>query len=105
MEMEKLLTYYDRIDEELEDAEEYAELAMEWADCPEDARVLLSISAQELDHAQILQGLVTRKLAAMKANNHEHYAHAAMMESHRHARDAKRIREVKMLHEIFADRR
>ena len=103
--MHHLLKLYDHIDEELNDAETYAELALKWADCPEDARVVLSLSAQELDHAQILQGLVTRKLATMKANGHEHFALASMMESHRYARDAKRIKEVKALHEIYADRR
>ena len=103
--MDRLMTYYERIDEELEDAKEYAELALKWSDSPEEARVLLSISAQELDHAQILQGLITRKLDWMKTHHHEDYSHVQMMESHRHARDAKRIKEVKMLHEIYAEHR
>lgn len=103
--MHRLLTYYDKIDEELDDAMDYAELALKWSDCPEDARVLLSISAQELDHAQVLQGLVTRKIATMQKDHHEQYSHVAMMEEHRHARDAKRIKEVKALHEIFAEKR
>jgi hypothetical protein len=103
--MDKLMTYYEHIDEEIDDAKEYAELALKWADCPEEARVALSLSSQELDHAQVLQGLVTRKLDWMKNNHHEHYEKVAMMESHRHARDAKRIKEVKMLHEIFAEHR
>lgn len=103
--MHRLLTYYERIDEEIEDAKEYAELAMKWADCPEDARILLSLSAQELDHAQVLQGLVTRKIEAMKRDHSPHLEHAVMIEEHRHARDAKRIKEVKMIHEIFAERR
>lgn len=103
--MHRLMTYYDRIDEEISDAKEYAELALKMADCPEDARVLLSLSTQELDHAQILQGIVTRKLDTMKREHHAHYEHAQLMETHRHARDAKRIKEVKMLHEIFAEHR
>ena len=103
--MHRLMTYYDHMDEEITDAKEYAELAMKWADCPEDARIMLSLSAQELDHAQVLQGLITRKLDAMKREHHPHYEHALMMEEHRHERDAKRIKEVKMLHEIFAEHR
>lgn len=103
--MQRLMTYYERVDEEIEDAKEYAELALKWADCPEDARILLSLSSQELDHAQVIQGLISRKLDWMKTHDHADYPHVQMMESHRHARDAKRIKEVKMLHEIFAEHR
>ena len=34
--MEKLLTLYERIDEELEDSMEYAELAEAWEESPEE---------------------------------------------------------------------
>ena len=103
--MHRLMTYYDRIDEEIADAKEYAELALKWMDCPEEARVLLSLSAQELEHAQVIQGLISRKLDWMKREHHEHYEKVLLMEEHRHERDAKRIKEVKMLHEIFAEHR
>lgn len=103
--MHRLMRLYDRISEEIEDAQTYAEIASAWADCPEDARIMLSLSSQELDHAQILQGLVGRKFEAMKRSAHADYDKLIMMEEFRHGKDVERIREVKRLHEIFAEHR
>lgn len=104
--MEKLLYYYEKIDEEIHDAQEYAENAIKYEGCsPEEARVLLSLSSQELDHAQVLQGIVSRCMQEMKRNNAEKYEKAEGLETHLHAMQAKRIAQVKKLHEVFAEHR
>lgn len=101
--MEKLLTLYERIDEELEDAMEYAELAEAWEESPEEMRVFLNLSSQEMEHAHILQGLANRHTAEM------HKAHGIsddvrMLNEHMQKRHAKWCAAIKAEHDELMKR-
>lgn len=101
--MEKLLTLYERIDEELEDAMEYAELAEEWEESPEEMRVFLSLSSQEMEHAHILQGLANRHIAEMH-KEHGMSEDVRMLNEHMQKRHAKWSAAIKAEHERLMKR-
>lgn len=102
--MEKLLTLYERIDEELEDAMEYAELAEEWEESPEEMRVFLSLSSQEMEHAHILQGLANRHIAEMHKAHGEIPENVQLLNEHMKKRHAKWSAAIKAEHDELMKR-
>ena len=102
--MEKLLTLYERIDEELEDAREYAELAEEWEESPEEMRVFLSLSSQEMEHAHILQGLANRHIAEMHKAHGEIPENVQLLNEHMKKRHAKWSAAIKAEHDELMKR-
>lgn len=92
---EKLNYLMEQIEEELDDAEEYAHNAMRFAHSPELSKTLLSLSAQELEHAQVLQGVVVKHMQSGEITAEVKHVHDYM----RSWQD-KHIKRVKMLHEI-----
>lgn len=61
----KLTFLFDRIKEELEDAEEYLEHAIKCRQHPEMSSMFQKLSADEMQHAQMLQAHAMQKVAAM----------------------------------------
>ena len=62
----------DRIEEELNDAEYYAKMALEYKDeYPELARVANNLAAQELDHMNSLHTIVTEVIDQYRRTNGE----------------------------------
>ena len=102
--MEKLLTLYERIDEELEDAMEYAELAEEWEESPEEMRVFLSLSSQEMEHAHILQGLANRHITEMHKAHGEIPENVQLLNEHMKKRHAKWSAAIKAEHDELMKR-
>lgn len=104
--MDKLTYLYDKIDDELDDAEDYIEHAIQYKEaCPEIARALAQLSAEEMQHMQVLQGLTAQELAAKRKDS------AGMLPDDLHAvhewlqcRHAKRAKEVKRMQDLYAGR-
>ena len=102
--MEKLLTLYERIDEELEDSMEYAELAEAWEESPEEMKVFLSLSSQEMEHAHILQGLVNRHISEMGKEHGSVPENVHLLNEHMKKRHAKWSAAIKAEHDELMKR-
>lgn len=98
------MTYlYDRIDEELEDAEEYIEHALKYKEsAPEMASLLVKLSAEELGHASMLSNLAEQELTLKRKNGAAPDAAFAQVHDWLKCKFADRMASVRRMHDAFA---
>lgn len=99
--MDELTMLYEQIDDELDDARDYAKDAMHCREpYPEMAQAYIKLSGDELQHAQILQGVVTQMIAARKKEQPMH-DDACRLTDWIKSCQQERMRDIKMMHEAY----
>lgn len=98
------MTYlYDRIDEELEDAEEYIEHALKFKEsAPEMASLLVKLSADELGHASMLSNLAEQELTLKRKNGAAPDAALLQIHDWLKRKFADRMASIRRMHDAFA---
>lgn len=99
--MDELTMLYEQIDDELDDARDYAKDAMHCREhYPEMAQAYIKLSGDELQHAQILQGVVTQMIAARKKEQPIHDDVCRLTDWIK-ACQLERMHDVKKMHEAY----
>ncbi|MDV3427662.1 MAG: hypothetical protein LIR50_11680 [Bacillota bacterium] len=99
----KIIKYLsERIEEELGDAEGYAEKALKYKeDWPEVADALWMISNEEMKHMQTLHGLVTKIIQDYRAKEGEPPEAMMAVYDYLHEKYIDCAKEVKILQEMY----
>lgn len=93
-----------KISEELEDAKEYAELAIEYKDeYPELSRDLYNLSLQEMDHKTVLHNKVTEIIKKYRETKGEPPADMLAVYEYLHKRHIEKALEVKTLQAMYKE--
>lgn len=89
----------ERIEEELEDAELYARMAVEWKDKDQAlAKVFYDISGQELGHVNLLHGEVVKLIEKHRKEHGEPPASMMALYDYMHERHVAKANMVKVYH-------
>ena len=100
--MQIIKTLSCKIEDELEDAENYAKLANELKDeRPGLAKTLYTISTQEMEHMKILHEAVTQIIDEYREEKGDPPAAMQAVYDYLHARHIDRAREVKSMQALF----
>ena len=93
-----------KISEELCDAKEYAELALEYKDeYPDLARDLYNLSLQEMDHKTVLHNKVTEIIKQYRETKGEPPADMLAVYEYLHKRHIEKALEVKTLQAMYKE--
>ena len=99
--MDEITMLYEQIDDELDDARDYAKYAMHFrGPYPEMAQAYIKLSGDELQHAQILQGVVTHMIAARKKEQPMHDDVCRLTDWIKSCQQ-DRMRDIKKMHEAY----
>jgi len=92
----------DRIEEELEDAECYAKMAIEYRDeYPELARIANNLSAQELDHMSALHTIVVQTIDQYRRTNGEPPENMKAIYQYLHNKHIEHAAKVNVLRSMY----
>ena len=92
----------ERIEEELEDAECYAKMALEYRDeYPEFSRIANNLSAQEMDHMNSLHQIVVNLIDQYRRTNGEPPAAMQAVYDYLHAKHIDHAAKVKTLQTMY----
>ena len=92
----------ERIEEEIEDAECYAKMAMEYRDeYPELARIANNLSAQELDHMSSLHQIVVNLIEQYRRTNGDPPPAMQAVYDFLHAKHIDHVADVKRLQVMY----
>ncbi len=95
--MDELTMLYEQIDEEINDARDYAKDAMHFREKnPGMAQAYIKLSSDELQHAQVLQGL-----AMQQKKEHPSSEEARMLMEWIRACQDERMKDVVKTHEAY----
>lgn len=99
--MDELTMLYEQIDDELDDARDYAKDAMHCREpYPEMAQAYIKLSGDELQHAQMLQNLATQMITTRKKEQPLHDDVCRLTDWIK-ACQQERMRDVKKMHEAY----
>lgn len=92
----------DRISEEIEDAKTYMKLALELRDeYPEAARILYTISMQEMEHMRMLHEGVANIIAKYKAEKGEPPEKMMIIYNYLHEKQIEDAAEAKVMQSMY----
>ena len=92
----------EKIEDELKDAKEYAQMALEYKDeRPELSRTLYSISTQEMEHMNKLHDEVVEIIRKYRESNGEPPADMMAVYEYLHKRQIESAAEVKSLQSLY----
>lgn len=99
----KVIKYlYEKIEEEINDAEAYVKHAMKYKEAhPELARTLFNLSQQELEHSQMLHTEAVNLIKEYRAEKGEPPPAMMAVYDYLHEREIKEFEEVKSLQEHY----
>ena len=92
----------EKIDEEINDAKSYIEMAIKYRDeCPEMSRTLSNISAQEMEHMTLLHNEVTLLIKKYRETKGEPPAEMLAVYNYLHKKQIEKAAEVKTMQNMF----
>ena len=93
----------EKIEDEINDAREYAEMANEYKESyPDLARVFYNLSMQEMDHMNALHGQVTEIIRRYRETNGEPPSDMLAVYNYLHQQQIDKTLEVKVLQSMYA---
>ena len=93
----------EKIEDEICDAREYAEMANEYKESyPDLARVFYNLSLQEMDHMNMLHGQVTEIIRRYRETNGEPPSDMLAVYNYLHQQQIDKTLEVKVLQSMYA---
>lgn len=100
--MEIIKKLSERIEEEIEDAKEYAEMAMHYKSLdPELAQIFMTISGEEMKHMDMLHRQVTRLIADHRKEKGDPPAAMMAIYDYVHKREIEKANKVHLLHQQY----
>ena len=94
----------DKIDDELKDAEEYADLAQKWKSTePETAEVFYDLSTEEIGHMEKLHDEVVRQIAAYREEHGEPPEGMKMLYDYLHGKHMERAKMIKVMQSMYKE--
>lgn len=101
--MDKLTYLYDKIDDEFSDSKGYLKHAIKCKEhSPEMANLLFKLSSEELQHAQLLQAMVTQEIATSRKNDESHCEELTAIHEWLRVKHADCIKDIKRMQDVFA---
>ena len=93
----------EKIEDEIKDAREYAEMANEYKESyPNLARVFYELSTQEMNHMNMLHGQVTEIIRQYRETNGEPPSDMLAVYNYLHQQQIDKTLEVKVLQSMYA---
>ena len=100
--MEIIKKISERIEEEIEDAEAYAKMALHYKEeDPELAQTFITISGEEMKHMEMLHRQVTRLISTYRKEHGEPPAAMAAVYDFVHKREIEQANHVHLLHQQY----
>jgi len=94
----------EKIEEEIKDAKEYADMSIRYKeDYPELSRTLYNLSLQEMDHMNLLHNEVTVIIRKYRETNGEPPAEMLAVYDYLHNRQIEKALEVKTLQNMYKE--
>ena len=94
----------DKIEEELEDAQSYAELAQHWKeDEPETADLFLELSKEEMGHMEKLHNEAVRLIEEYRVQHGEPPEGMKMLYDYPHDKHIKKAKLVKVMQGMYSE--
>ena len=102
--MKIIKTISERIAEEINDADKYINLATEWkAEQPEAAQVFYELSTQEISHADMLHGVVTKLITEYRETHGEPPAGMLALYDYLHEQQIENAMRVKVKQGMYKE--
>lgn len=93
----------EKIEEEIEDAKDYAEMALKYKEeYPELSRTLYNLSAQEIEHMNLLHNEVVTMINKYRNENGEPPANMLAVYDYLHEKQIDNVSEVKVLQGMYS---
>lgn len=93
----------EKIEEEIEDAKDYAEMALKYKEeYPELSRTLYNLSAQEIEHMNLLHNEVVTMINKYRNENGEPPANMLAVYDYLHEKQIENVSEVKVLQGMYS---
>ena len=93
----------DKIEEELEDAEEYIELAIKWkGEEQKAAELFYELSMEEMNHMDRLHRTATERIAKHRAEKGEPPAEMMAVWNYVHEKDMKKAAEIRVKQTMYS---
>lgn len=100
--MESIEKLSHRIEEEIEDAEEYAKMALHYKETdPELAQTYITISGEEMKHMEMLHRQVARLISTYRKEHGEPPAPMQAVYDYVHKREIEKANKVHLLHQQY----
>ena len=93
----------EKIEEEIEDAKDYAEMALKYKEeYPELSRTLYNLSTQEIEHMNLLHNEVVTMINKYRNENGEPPANMLAVYDYLHEKQIENVSEVKVLQGMYS---
>ena len=93
----------EKIEEEIEDAKDYAEMALKYKEeYPELSRTLYNLSTQEIEHMNLLHNEVVTMINKYRNENGEPPASMLAVYDYLHEKQIENVSEVKVLQGMYS---